>query len=247
MTSVMPQPDPSPKRQLAVLLPGTGSDDVFVRTVFEGPLAALGVEVVAPRLPRGADVVTGYLGLLDEVADRSDGPVLVGGISLGAHLATEWALRAGRRCAGVLAALPAWHGAPGDAPAAVAARHTADTLSARGLEGALATATAGIAPWLAAELDRAWRRQGAGLEGGLRTAAAHPGPELAELATLDVPVGIAACTDDPVHPVWVARAWAAALPKAALRETTLDAFGADREALGRTAVQAWKVVSGHRG
>ncbi|PXY28155.1 thioesterase [Prauserella muralis] len=223
----------------AVLLPGTGSDEVFVRSVFAGPLAAFGITLTTPAPAPGAAVVTGGLAALDAAAERAGGPVLVGGISLGAHMATEWALRNPRRCAGVLAALPAWNGAADRAPAAVAARHSADLVARAGLTAALAASVEGVAPWLAAELTRAWRRHGAGLADSLRAAAAHPAPELADLAALEVPVGIAACADDPVHPLPVARAWAAALPRAALCETTLAAFGADREALGRAAVLAW--------
>lgn len=108
-----------------------------------------------------------------------------------------------------------------------------------GLERALRLATADVAPWLAEELSRAWRRIGDGLADGLDAAASHPAPELTALATLDVPTGIAACTDDNVHPVDLAYAWADALPVAAVRETTLAAIGTDRSSLGRAAVGAY--------
>ncbi|MBK1788740.1 alpha/beta fold hydrolase [Prauserella cavernicola] len=222
----------------AVILPGTGSDEVFVRSVFAAPLASLGIELVAPPPPTGGDVVAGYLELLDRCAATAPGPVLAGGISLGAHVATEWALRAPERCAGVLAALPAWNGDPGAAPAALAARASAELVEREGLDAALAMSTAGIAPWLAAELDRAWRGHGEGLSASLRSAAAHRAPELDRLRELDVPVGIAACADDPVHPAAVADAWAAALPRASVCATTLSSFGTDREALGRAALLA---------
>ncbi|OXM49110.1 alpha/beta hydrolase, partial [Amycolatopsis alba DSM 44262] len=45
--------------------------------------------------------------------------------------------------------------------------------------------------------------------------------------------------DDPIHPAEVARAWAAALPRAEVGESTLTALGADRESLGRATVLAW--------
>ncbi|WP_370876686.1 alpha/beta hydrolase [Amycolatopsis thermophila] len=220
----------------AVLLPGTGSDEVFVRSVFAGPLAAFGIRTQTPAAPRGAAVVTGLLAALDAAAD---GPVIAGGISLGAHLAAEWAVRNPGRCAGLLLALPAWCGPPDDAPASLAARASADLVTEHGLDGALRLATAGVAPWLAAELTRAWRRHGDGLAAGLRVAAAQPAPTLEALAGLEVPVGIAACTDDPVHPSGVAHSWADALPRAVVVETTLDALGADRESLGRATLLAW--------
>lgn len=223
----------------AVILPGTGSDDVFVRSVFTRPLAALGIDVIAPAPPPGTQVVTGYLHLLDRIADVAGTELLVGGVSLGSHLATEWALRNQDRCQGVLAALPAWHGAPDRAPAAVVAKASADLVTRHGVEAALSTSTAAVPAWLATELGRAWRRHGSGLSGNLRTGAAHPAPSLTRLPTLHLPVGIAACEDDPVHPLTVARAWAAALPQAVLYRTTLTAVGTDPETLGRASVLAW--------
>lgn len=225
-------PGPTP-----VLLPGTGSDEIFVRAVFAGPLRASGLEAVTPRPPAGEELAVGFLTVLDELAGA--GPLLVGGISFGAHLAAEWAVRNPDRCAGLLLALPAWHGEPGDAPASLAARASADLVAREGLETALRLSVDGVAPWLADELTRAWRRHGSGLAAGLRVAAGHPAPTLDQLRELDIPAGIAACTDDPVHPAAVAREWAAALPRAGLAETTLTALGADRESLGRAAVDAW--------
>ncbi|GHF64909.1 pimeloyl-ACP methyl ester carboxylesterase [Amycolatopsis bartoniae] len=181
----------------------------------------------------------GFLTLLDSLAAET--PLIVGGISFGAHLAAEWAVRNPDRCAGLLLALPAWHGEPAGAPASLAAKVSADLVEREGLEKALSLSVAGVAPWLAEELTRAWRRHGTGLAAGLRVAADRPAPTVDELRGLDIPVGIAACTDDPVHPMAVAREWAAALPRAVLRETTLTALGSDRESLGRAAVEAWRV------
>lgn len=221
----------------AVLLPGTGSDEIFVRSVFAGPLAAVGVEAWTPRPQAGEKIIVGFLTMLDELA--AEGPLLAGGVSFGAHLAAEWAVRNPSRCAGLLLALPAWLGKPDDAPASLAAKASADLVDREGLETALKLSVAGVAPWLADELTRAWHRHGEGLVADLRAAADRPAPTLDELRELDIPVGIAACADDPVHPVAVARSWAAALPRAALQETTLTALGADRESLGRAAVTAW--------
>ena len=220
-----------------MLLPGTGSDEVFVRAVFAGPLRALGVPLLAPPPPPGAELAEGYLAVLDALADEH-GELLVGGISFGAHLAAEWAVRNPGRCGGLLAALPAWNGTPGLAPASLAATLTADLVARSGVAAALAQ-TEGSPEWLRAELDRAWRRHGDGLAAGLRVAAARPSPSLAELAALRVPAGVGTCTDDPIHPTKVASEWAAALPRAALGETTLSALGADRESLGRATVLAF--------
>lgn len=229
----------------AVLLPGTGSDEFFVRSAFAGPLRAAGITLIAPAPPSdGTALIEGYLAAFEAAAAEADGKVLVGGVSLGAHLAAEWALRHPERCSGLLLALPAWNGVPNGAPASVAARISAEMVERDGLAEALRIATDGVAPWLAAELRRAWPRHGDGLAAGLLAAGAHPAPTLDALAHLQVPVGIAACSDDPVHPVGVAHAWAAALPRASVRETTLAALGDDREALGRAAVEAWQRVSG---
>ncbi|WP_103350465.1 alpha/beta hydrolase [Amycolatopsis sp. CA-128772] len=220
-----------------MLLPGTGSDEVFVRAVFGGPLRALGVPLIAPPPPPAGALADGYLATLDALADEH-GELLVGGISFGAHLAAEWSVRNPRRCGGLLAALPAWNGVPGPAPAAQAATLTAALVAGSGVGAALAQ-TSGSPDWLRAELDRAWRRHGDGLAAGLRVAAGRPSPTLAELAGLAVPAGIGTCTDDPIHPTKVASEWVGALPRAALGETTLTALGADRESLGRATVLAF--------
>ncbi|MPY77509.1 MAG: alpha/beta hydrolase [Actinophytocola sp.] len=228
----------------AIVLPGTGSDEVFVAAAFERPLAEHGIRLIAPPPEPGADLVHAASRALDVAAAEAGEPVLVGGISLGAHVAAAWALRNQRRCAGLLAALPAWNGAANAAPAALAARSSASLVRANDLDRALELATADVAPWLAAELTRAWRRTGPGLADGLDVAASHPAPELTALATLDVPAGIAACTDDDVHPADIAYAWADALPMAAVRETSLAAIGADPACLGRAAVRAYLDVAG---
>lgn len=213
----------------AVLLPGTASDEVFVASVFARPLAQAGFSLVAPA-SRG---VREHVEALDTAWDGV--PLLVGGVSLGAHVAAAWAVRHPERCAGVLVALPAWHGAAGGAPAALAAAASASVVESAGADAALV----GVDGWLGAELRRAWPRYGARLAEVLREAAGSSAPTLAELGGLGAPVGVAACTDDPVHPLGIAREWVGALPRAALRTTTLAALGADRESLGRAAVAAY--------
>lgn len=238
---------PSGDTDVAVLLPGTGSDDVFVRSVFEIPLAAIGIRVLTPRPEPGPGLGEAFLDALDRACEERTpgGAVLAGGISFGAHLAAEWALRDPRRCAGLLLALPAWNGVPTpDSPAALAARLGADAVRSGGVEAALAGVNGSVDPWLAAELGRAWRGYGDGLADSLAAAADRTAPTLAELAGLTVPVGVAGCVDDAVHPISVAKAWAAALPRATLRTTRLDIIGADPEALGRAAVLAWLRAGG---
>ncbi len=226
----------------AVLLPGTGSDEVFVRSVFEVPFAAVLVRTVTPKPVPGPMLAEAGLAALDEAA--ADGPIVAGGVSFGAHLAAEWALANLDRCRGLVLAVPGWHGEPGDAPGAVSARVAAELVRTHGIDGALDVATDGVPEWLAAELNRSWRGYGEGLADSLAAPAARPAPTLAELATLDVPVGIAGFVDDPVHPLAVAKQWLSALPRATLCTTRLDVVGRDAEALGRAAVLAWLRAGG---
>lgn len=226
----------------AIMLPGTGSDETFVRSVFDIPLAAVGIRTIAPAPVPGAALASSALAAVSASATES---VLVGGISFGAHLAAEWALGNPSRCAGLVLALPAWHGAPGSAPASLSARLSAAQVRSLGVAGALAASE--LPPWLAGELGRAWRGYGDGLAVSLELAAERAAPTLAELETLDFPVGIAACSDDPVHPADEARAWAAALPRAAVCSTRLAVLGRDPEALGRAGVLAWLRAGGRPG
>jgi pimeloyl-ACP methyl ester carboxylesterase len=223
--------------ETAVLLPGTGSDEVFVRSVFAGPLADAGLAIDAPQPAAGADLAERQLAALDNAA-RRHGVIVAGGISFGAHLAAEWAAANPDRCAGLLLAMPGWHGPPADAPGSLAARLGADAVDADGVDRALAAASSGVPVWLARELDRSWRRSGAGLAESLRVAARRPAPTLRCLAGITAPAGVAGCVDDAVHPLAVARAWADALPHAALRTLTFAELGADPAALGRAALTA---------
>ncbi|WP_367130672.1 alpha/beta fold hydrolase [Saccharothrix sp. HUAS TT1] len=218
----------------AVLLPGTASDEVFVSSVFARPLAGAGFDLVAPA----SRDVAGHLAALD--AAWTGTPLVVGGVSLGAQVAAAWAVRHPERCAGLLVALPAWHGPADGAPAALAALASAAVVESAGVEAALT----GVDGWLGDELRRAWPRYGTRLAHALREAAGSVSPTPAELAGLAAPVGVAACTDDPIHPLGVARTWVEALPRAALRTTTLAALGADRESLGRAALTAYLEASG---
>jgi pimeloyl-ACP methyl ester carboxylesterase len=223
-----------------VVLPGSGSDEVFVRSAFTGALSAMGITLVAPAVRAGPGVIDGYRAALDAALETTPDGLLVGGVSLGAHVAAAWAAeRPGARLGGLLLALPAWTGAPGGAPASLAARATAALVRAEGVTGALDAARAGSPPWLAAELGRAWPRYGAALADSLEVAATTPAPSPSGLASLAMPVGIAALADDPVHPLAEARRWRGLLPRACLVTSTLEAFGADPAVLGRAAVLGW--------
>ncbi|HEU0191412.1 MAG TPA: alpha/beta hydrolase [Mycobacterium sp.] len=220
----------------AVLLPGTGSDDDYVRRAFADPLRRAGAELIAPR-PEPERLIDGYLEALDSTAARC-GPIIVGGVSIGAAVAADWALRHPASAVGVLAALPAWTGSPEDAPAAHAARSCADQLRRDGLAAVTAELRASSPAWLADELTRSWSIQWPQLPAALEQAAGYAAPSGADLGLLGVPLGVAAATDDPVHPLSVAAEWVASAPRAALRTVTLDQIGADPAALGAACLTA---------
>lgn len=225
---------------VAVVLPGTASTADFVRRAFGGPLAALGISLVSADPPPTGDVAT-QLDALAEAAERYR-PVLVGGVSIGAHLAARWAASGPRhRPDGLLLAMPAWTGRPG--AVAAASTTTAAEVERDGVATVLKRIVAAATPavtWVADELATAWPDYcDADLAATLRSTGASAGPSPAELAAVPVPCGVAVLGDDPMHPLAVGREWAATAPRAELVTTQLAAVGNDRAALGRAAVLAW--------
>ncbi|MCV7358203.1 alpha/beta hydrolase [Mycolicibacterium fluoranthenivorans] len=221
-----------------VLLAGTGSDDDYVYRAFSGALHEVGAVLVTPP-PQPEQLIAGYLAALDEAARGDERNIIaVGGVSIGAAVATSWALAHPAHTVAVLVALPAWTGPPDGAPAALSARHTAQLLRTDGLAATVATMRASSPSWLGEELTRSWLAQWPALPDAMDAAAGHVSPTSAELATLPVPMGVAAATDDPIHPVDVALEWVAAAPHAALRTVTLHEMGTDPGALGAACVGA---------
>jgi pimeloyl-ACP methyl ester carboxylesterase len=218
-----------------VLLPGTGSDDDYVYRAFAAPLREAGAVVVAPP-PQPGRLIDGYVSELDTAARL--GAIAVGGVSIGAAVALNWALAHPARAVAVLAALPPWTGSPGNAPAAQAARYSADVLRRDGLVSATAQMRASSPPWLADELARSWLGQWPSLPDAMDAASRYISPTSAELGTLTVPMGVGAATDDPVHPLDVAVEWAASAPMAALRTVTLVEMGAEPAVLGAACLAA---------
>lgn len=218
-----------------VLLPGAGSDDDYAYRAFSAALHAVGAVVVTPK-PEPARLVAGYLHELDNAARLN--PIAVGGVSIGAAVATSWALAHPGRSVAVLAALPAWTGAPGTATAAQAARLSAHALRRDGLAATVAQMRASSPRWLADELTRSWVGQWPALPDALEAVGDYIAPTCDELATLAVPMGVAAAIDDPVHPVEVAVEWVASAPRAALRTFTLAELGTEPGVLGAACVTA---------
>ncbi|EKF24137.1 alpha/beta hydrolase family protein [Mycolicibacterium hassiacum DSM 44199] len=224
-----------------VLLPGTGSDHDYVRRAFAPALRRTGAVLVTPP-PQPHRLIAGYRDALDAAAGRA--PIAVGGVSIGAAVAAAWALAHPERVIAVLAALPAWSGEPGGCPAALAARHSAMVLRRDGIESAIAQMRADSPRWLGDELARSWRAQWPALPDAMEQAAAYVAPTARELSRLVVPMGVAAASDDPVHPIAVAEQWVAAAPRAALRAVTLDEMGADPAVLGAACVAAVRAAAG---
>jgi pimeloyl-ACP methyl ester carboxylesterase len=222
-----------------VLLPGTGSDEDYLRRAFAAPLEQAGAVVVAVP-PEPDQLVAGYLRALDEAA--LGGPIAVGGVSIGAAVATCWALANPGRTVAVLAVLPPWTGAPGSAPAALSARHTAARLRREGLAATTAAMTSSSPPWLAEELARSWLRQWPNLPDAMDEAAAYVGPTAIELGRLAAPMAVVGASDDPIHPIIVAREWASAVPHAAVSTVTLDQFGPQPAVIGAAALAALQAI-----
>jgi pimeloyl-ACP methyl ester carboxylesterase len=223
----------------AVVLPGTGSDDDYVNRAFAAPLRRAGAVLVAAP-PRPRHLIDGYLSALDSAA--LDGPIAVGGVSIGAAVAAAWALAHPDRTIAVLAALPPWTGPPGTAPGALAARYSAQQLRRDGLAAARRQLYASSPSWLADELARSWSAQWPHLPDAMEEAASYVAPTHVQLARLAAPLGIAAATDDPVHPLEVAAEWVHAAPHAALQTVTLAEYGADPAALGAACLAALDAI-----
>ncbi|MEZ0357417.1 alpha/beta fold hydrolase [Mycobacterium sp. SA01] len=219
----------------AVLLPGTGSDDDYVYRAFAAPLHGVGAVVTTPA-PQPARLIDGYLEALDDAA--RNGPIIVGGVSIGAAVTLAWALAHPGHAVAVLAALPAWSGAAQTAPAALSARHTAHQLRTEGLVATTAQMRASSPGWLADELARSWLGQWPDLPDAMEDAARYVAPSIAEMGRLSVPMGVVGATDDPIHPLEVALEWVAAAPRAALRTVSLDDFGPKPELLGSACLAA---------
>lgn len=227
----------------AVLLPGTGSDDDYVYRVFSRPLRDAGANLVAP-VPQPHQLIEGYLAALNEAAGR--GPIVVGGVSIGAAVAAAWALEHPGQTVAVLAALPAWTGPADTAPAAQAAHYTASELRRDGLAATVAKMRASSPPWLADELSRSWTGQWPHLPDALEAAARYPAPQRIELQRLAAPLGVAAASDDAIHPLAVGAEWAAAAPRGALCTVTLEQLGADPTVLGTACLSALAAATRER-
>ena len=231
---------PAARPHALVAMPGTGSDADFISRAFGPACTDLGIELIA--LDPTDDLIDGHRQRLTEVAAQYR-HILVGGVSIGAALAVEWALGNSARCDGVWAALPAWSGPATDALAAASAAATAALLRADGLAPSIQSMRSSSPAWLADELERSWSALHPGLVSQLEQAARYCAPELDAIADLGAPLGLVAAPDDPLHPLDVAASWAAAAPRAQLIQVTLNEWGHHPELLGRACASAWEAAS----
>jgi pimeloyl-ACP methyl ester carboxylesterase len=238
-----------------VLAHGVGSSARFVTAAFGGPFLARGVQLVAYDLRgHGASSVARrpdqhatdahVADLRAVVASLARPPAVVGGVSLGGHAAVRAVATGVVTVGAVLACLPAWSGraAVGAGPHAAIAdevrrlgvpavldRLRSDTSMPRWLRDTVVTDHARHDPdSLAAALEA--------LDGG-------DAPDDDEVGTLTVPLALVAWPDDPGHPIEVARRWAVAGRRTALRTTTLAALETGVDRLGTVALDALDAVA----
>ncbi len=226
----------------AVVLPGTGSDARFAADAFSAALTEVGASVLAVD-PDPTRVVASYEAALDAAA-REHGPIIVGGISIGAAVAAAWSLRNPSRVAAVMAALPPWLGSPDDSPAALSARLTSHRLTAEGLEAMTAAMVSSSPPWLAETLTRSWSSQWPDLPAALNEAASYTAPDALQLRSLRTPTAVVGAIDDAVHPYEVAETWHREIPRATLATVRLADIGNDPAVLGRRAVAGLSTLFG---
>lgn len=220
----------------AVIAHGAGSSADFVGRAFGEPLAAAGFDVVS--WDRRTPVASADLELAQLVART--GATVVGGVSVGALLATRFALSpGGAGLAGLLVALP---------PPPPRQERPDDNAGAPEIDELIELACRTAVPWVAAEIRAAWPTYESNeLLHELRTASVATTPTAAELANCRVPTGVVALAGDPVHPVEVAAMWANAIPRAALETVPLVGPATSVSVIGAAAVRAWQracVLSG---
>ena len=228
-----------------LLLHGVGSSSRFLHEAFAEPVVAAGWRLVvadlrghggsSPVRDPAAHAHARHVADVVALAERF-APAVVGGVSLGGHAAVGAAV-AGLACRAVLACLPAWSGraVPGRGPHAA----VAEEVRCVGVPAMVERFRhdTGMLPWLREVLVRDWAAHDptslaaalVALDGGLA-------PTTAELAHLQVPLGLVGWPDDPGHPLDVARSWARTAPRTELRQLTLQDVQAARTALGRAAV-----------
>ena len=240
-----------PGAEALVVAHGVGSSARFVLETFGAPVIASGRRLVAYDLRGHGDstpvrepaghAFERHLEDLHAVVGAS-GARLVGGVSLGGHVAAGYAARGGA-VQGVVACLPAWTGraVPGEGPHAAVAAEVA-TLGIAELVERFERDDA-MVPWLRNVLIRDWAASDPdSLRAALVALDGALAPSDVELSDLQAPLGVVGWADDPGHPLEVARSWAGRAPRGVLVETSLTAMEEDGTALGAAAVAALELA-----
>lgn len=252
-------------RRRLILIAGSGSTTDFLTRAFGSAALQYGLSL-HPYAVRSTDPLEDGLEYFDGL---QPGPRdIVGGVSVGAHLAARWAAtrHAGNPSApGLLAVMPGWTGAP-DQVAAVTVRSAyqlrsmgtkrvieqlraeerrtgamdqrSDTTGQRCDATSQRSGSTGRR-WVVDELAAAWPTYGDQLAGVLTACGRLAGPTEAELRAIAGQSVVLSLTDDPMHPLSTATVWTAHLGRATLRTLTSAQVGSDRASLGRTALAAF--------
>ncbi len=185
----------------------------------------------------GASAGTGPLSIAqfaNDVAGAMPADAVLGGISMGAAIAARLAaLRPGRLRALILVR-PAWFDRP--APANLSSIAEVAAMLARGQTGADFAATptharlAATAPDNIASLTGFFARAALDLTARLLAAIAADGPGVSrdDIAAIHLPTLVCGCAEDEIHPLPMARDWAATIPGA--RFVELPPKGRDKPA-----------------
>lgn len=201
---------------VAVWAHGAGSSATFLSRAF--PSDRLGVAESVYLDDRTGDVSAIEASLRKAVESRP-GPVVLGGVSLGAHAVARSLSDPPANVVGAILCLPAWTG-----PAAFVAGLTAtaaEAINRLGIYGVLSELPED--DWVTRELADAWsERSDAELVAELERAARQPGPSVEQLRSISVPVAIVGMTDDPLHPASVAAQWGREIARSDVRSLSRD-------------------------
>lgn len=229
---------------LVAVVHGAGSSSDVSRALFaSSDLPSEEIFYLDNRTGVLADVVESLEKALGSACDLGT-PVIVAGVSMGAHAAAAWSLdRIDRHRpgpAGLVIALPAWLGSPGAVGQASAA--TADAIRLLGSQRVLAHATTTTPPHMRpvlALLARGWSSYRDGeLADCLANAGRCASPAAEQLRRLTCPTAVVGWTDDALHPLSVARSWAEALPSSIMTEVGWQDMSTDPARFGRTGFRA---------
>jgi pimeloyl-ACP methyl ester carboxylesterase len=229
-----------------VVAHGVGSTGEFAARCWSGCVEA-GYRLVTydlrghgdstPLLDPADQALAHHVNDLAALADAT-GARVVGGTSLGAHVAAAYA-SGGAAVDALLLAIPGWLGTGSLTAAANAA--VAGEIEATGITRTLERIAAdpAVPRWVVIELERSWpRHDAASLVAAFRAVANDPAPDVRALARVRAPAGVVGLVDDPAHPFDAAEAYAAALARGALESLTLAEWGERRSVLGDAALAA---------